>query len=269
MLQALRDVARIEEDQKVLIDGASGGGEIFAVQRPLNSDRLFFSVMALLILSIVIVGFAPTFYLAPLFPDRPAPAERFFYVKGVIFNAWFLLLPVQCGLIASRRVGLHRTLGIAGASIAVLMVISGIWGALIAAGRPGGFIAVSAPPLMFLVEPFFDILTFASLVGLALIWRRDAASHKRLMMLGSLAMVDAALARMPFVSALHPILGPVVVVVILVLALAAYDLIDKGRPHPVTLWAGGGLILSFPLRFLIGASATWQNLAATAVDCVR
>jgi hypothetical protein len=225
--------------------------------------------MALLILGIVVVGFAPTFYMAPLFPDRPASPERFFYVKGVVFSAWFLLMPVQCWLIASQRVGLHRTLGIAGASIAALVVISGLWGALIAAGRPGGFIAVSAPPLMFLVEPIFDMVTFASLVGLALIWRRDAASHKRLMLLGSLAMVDAAAARWPFVPAVHSIWGPVGMVVILVLALAAYDLSARGRPHPVTLWAGGALILSFPLRFWIGVSAAWQHVAATAVDWAR
>lgn len=239
------------------------------VQRSLNRDRLFFSGMALLILGIVVVGFAPTFYMRPLFPGRPVPAERFFYLKGVIFSAWFLLLPVQCWLITSRNVALHRTLGLVGAAIAVLMVISGLWGALIAAGRPGGFIAISAPPLMFLVEPFFDMVTFASLVGLALIWRRDSAAHKRLMLLGSLAMVDAAAARCPFVSAVHPIWGPVAMVTILVLALAAYDLSVRGRPHPITLWAGGALILSFPLRFWIGVSATWQYVAATAVDWAR
>jgi hypothetical protein len=86
------------------------------------------------------------------------------------------------------------------------------------------------------------------------------------MLLGSLAIIDAAAARWPFVPAVHPIWGPVAMVVILVLALAAYDLIAKGRPHPVTLWAGGALILSFPLRFWIGASAAWQHIAATAVD---
>ncbi|MGH7493680.1 MAG: hypothetical protein ACREOO_14985 [bacterium] len=97
------------------------------VQRPLNGDRLFFSGMALLILGSVVVGFAPTFYMAPLFTGRPASPEQFFYVKGVVFSAWFLLMPIQCWLITSQRVILHRTLGIAGASIAVLLVISGIW----------------------------------------------------------------------------------------------------------------------------------------------
>ena len=239
------------------------------VQRPPNRDRLFFLGMALLILGIIFVGFAPTFYMASLFPGRPAPPERFFYVKGVVFSAWFLLMPAQCWLVARQRVAWHRVLGIAGASIAVLMVISGIWGALIAAGRPGGFIAISAPPLMFLVEPLFDILMFAALVGLALLWRRNGAVHKRLMLLGSLAMVDSAAARCPFVSAVHPIWGPVAIVVILVLTLVTYDLSARGRLHPVTLWAGGALILSFPLRFWIGTSAAWQHVAATMVDWVR
>jgi uncharacterized membrane protein YozB (DUF420 family) len=225
--------------------------------------------MALLILGIVVVGFAPTFYLAPFFPERPAPPERFFYVKGIIFSAWFLLMPIQCWLIASQRVSLHRTVGIAGASIAALMVISGVWGALIAAGRPGGFIAVSAPPLMFLVEPVFDIVMFGSLVCLALIWRRDIAAHKRLMLLASIAMVDSAAARWTLVSSVHPLLGPVVVVAILVLTVAVYDFSTKRRPHPVTLWAGGALILSFPVRFWIGISTAWQYVAATVLDWSR
>lgn len=239
------------------------------IQRPLNKDRLFFSGMALLILGIIVVGFAPTFYLTSLFPQRPAPPERFFYVKGIIFSAWFLLMPIQCWLIVSRNVAWHRMLGNVGAVIAVLMVITGLWGALIAASRPGGFIAISAPPLMFLVEPFFDMVTFASLIGLALIWRHDSAAHKRLMLLGSLALVDAAAARWPFVLAVHPIWGPVAVVIILVLALAAYDISAKSQPHPITLWAGGALILSFPLRFWIGTSAVWQQVAATVVNWAR
>lgn len=249
---------------------AAGGTELTEAQnRPLNKDRIFFSGMALLILVIVVVGFAPTFYLAPFFADKPASPERFFYFKGVIFTAWFLLMPVQCWLIASQRVVLHRTLGIAGASIAVLMVISGIWGALIAAGRAGGFIAVSAPPLMFLVEPLFDIVLFALFVGLALIRRRDGATHKRLMLLCSLALVDSAAARWPFMSAVHPIWGPVTTVVILVFALAVHDLSSRDWLHPVTLLAGGALILSFPLRLLIGTSAVWQQVAAMAVDWAR
>jgi formate/nitrite transporter FocA (FNT family) len=63
-----------------------------------SAERRFFTGMALAILATIIVGFSRSFFLRPLFPEWPSPSEMIFYVHGVAFTAWIVLLVV---LIAS------------------------------------------------------------------------------------------------------------------------------------------------------------------------
>lgn len=56
----------------------------------------------------------------PEFTDTPLP--WCLTLHGITQTAWFLLLPVQSGLIVSRRHAWHRTLGWCGAGIARLVV---------------------------------------------------------------------------------------------------------------------------------------------------
>ncbi|MGH7577880.1 MAG: hypothetical protein ACREM1_22505 [Longimicrobiales bacterium] len=44
-------------------------------------------------------------------------------------------------------------------------------------------------------------------------------------------------------------------------ALVFYDLATRGRLHPATLWGGGFLLASGPLRVAIGYSRPWQDFA--------
>jgi hypothetical protein len=55
---------------------------------------------------------------SPNGPAHGAP-ETIFYVHGVVFAAWFLLLLVQPSLVTAGRVDLHRRLGLLGAALAV------------------------------------------------------------------------------------------------------------------------------------------------------
>jgi hypothetical protein len=76
----------------------------------------------------------------------------------------------------SRLGGVCRGRGVA-------MVILGAVGALLAAGRPKGFVNIPVPPLKFLVVPLADIALFGAFVALAILKRRDPPSHKRYMLL--------------------------------------------------------------------------------------
>ena len=163
-----------------------------------SAERLFYTGIAVAMFATVFLGFARSFFLRPWFPDIPAPTEPIFFVHGVAFTAWLVLLVVQPALVAAHRTDLHRKVGWLGAGLAVAMVALGVYGALVAARRPTGFVEVPVPPLQFLAVPLFDMALFATLVGLAVAKRRDTQSHKRLMLLASVNLLAAGIARWPF-----------------------------------------------------------------------
>ena len=225
-----------------------------------RSERRFYTAMAIAILATVLVGFAQSFYLRPLFPGTPSPSERVFYAHGVLFTSWILLLIAQTSLIASGRTALHRRIGPYGAALAVAMVLVGIYVALVAAKRPGGYIGIPEPPLQFLIVPFVDVVLFGTFVALAIVKRRDPQSHKRLMLLATVNLVTAAIARFPVVVDAGPVAFFALTDAFIV-ALAVWDLRTRGRLHSVTLWGGLATIVSQPLRLALSGTDPWLAFA--------
>jgi hypothetical protein len=226
-----------------------------------SAERRFYFGMALAMFGVVYLGFARTFFLRPLFPDFPAPAEPIFLVHGVAFTAWLVLLVVQPWLVASGRIDLHRSFGRAGVVIAVAMVVLGLAGAITAARRATGFVGIPIPPLQFLAVPMFNMLMFGSLVTLAILKRRDGQAHKRLMLLATVNLLAAAFSRWPFEFAKG---GPPVffgLSDLFILALVIWDLSTRRRLHPVTLWAGLATIVSQPLSLAVSGTGPWLAFA--------
>ena len=214
-------------------------------------------------LAIVLVGFSRSFFLRPLFPEWPSPRETIFYVHGTLFAAWIALLVTQTSLIAASRTAVHRRLSVCGIALACAMVVVGTYSALVGAARPTGYIGVPVPPLQFLAIPLFDMVLFAGFVSLAVARRRDAQAHKRWMLLATINLVTAALARWPGVKGS----GPLVffgLTDLLVVALAVWDLRSRGRLHPATLWGGLLTIASQPLRLAVSATDAWLGFARWA-----
>ena len=153
--------------------------------------------------------------------------------------------------------------------MAVTVVFVGVAGALMAARRPGGFIGVPLPPLQFLVIPLADLALFALFVTWAVFRRHDAQSHKRLMLLATIGLIDAAVARFPFVDMMVPVgmmwsradLG----VDLFLVAMITWDLISRRSIHPVTLIGAVVVIASQPLRMLLSETSAWMSFAAWAV----
>jgi hypothetical protein len=228
-----------------------------------SAERRFFTGMALAILATVLVGFARSFFLRPLFPEWHSPSEAIFYVHGALFTAWIALLLAQTSLVAGGRAGLHRKIGPWSAVLVVAMVVVGMLGALIAARRPTGFVDVPVPPLQFLAIPIFDLVLFATFAWLAIAQRRNPQSHKRWMLLATVNLLTAAIARWPVVTDYGPAVG-FALTDLFVVALAVWDFRTRGRLHPVTLCGGLLMIVSQPLRFIISGTEPWLAFARWA-----
>jgi len=218
--------------------------------------------------AVVFVGFSRTFFLRHWFPEAEilAAPETFFYIHGMVFTAWMVLLIIQTSLVWTGRLALHRRLGVFGCGLAIVIVVLGIIGLLVAAHRPGGFIGVALPPLQFLALPIFDPMLFGVFVGLAYTWRRHPQSHKRLILLATVNLLEAAIVRIPldFIGDGAPLMARWLSD-IFILALVAWDLGSIGRVHPATLWGGVVIIGSQPLRLLIMDTQPWLAFAHWAV----
>ena len=202
----------------------------------------------------VFVGFSRSYYLKGLYGS---PELRpLFHLHGVLFTTWMLLLIVQTGLVATRRTPVHRRLGVAGGALAVVMTGMALAMTIDMARRSA---AVSNEMgLAFTIIPFFTVVVFPVLVGAALFYRRQPAVHKRLMIIATLELATAGVARIPGAGSL-PLFF--ILVDIGLLAMIAYDLISLRRPHPATVWAGLFLIATQVTRTYAGGTEMWMSFA--------
>ena len=228
--------------------------------RAVRSDRDYSAWIVGAILLVVLTGFSRSFFLRPLFGSAPdwAAREPIFYLHGAVFSAWFLLLAVQTWLIRARALRLHRRLGYAAATVGAGVVVIGIYASLRAANRPGGFMGVPVPAVEFLAVPLVEIALFAIFLALAVLWRNRPASHKRLILLASIDLLGAAIARIPLMLPVLPIWIDTIVYAAFVAAMAAWDLNGNRRIRPETLWGGAALIGGNFAALFIGATGAWQ-----------
>jgi hypothetical protein len=179
---------------------------------PVACEHRFYRGMALAIALVWFAGVGPSHHL---------------HLHGLAFTAWIALLVAQTSLIAAGRTRLHRTLGITGAVLAVLMIV-----------------LVAALPAI----PFATLIVFPALIGAALYFRKRDV-HKRLMLLGTIEIVTAAVARLPGIAGNS--VATFGVTDLFVVALVVHDLVTRGRVHRATFWGGLLLIASQALRLMI------------------
>jgi hypothetical protein len=232
----------------------------------LRRDRLFYTGMGVLIALITVIGFARSYYFARWseIPAGTPPMTTLLHLHGAIFTAWIVLMVVQPSLIASRNVALHRRLGYFGAAIAAAMVVTGNLAAI--AAMKGGFIGVG-DPFVFYAVPFFAINSFAVAAALAIVWRNRAETHKRLILLASVGLLNAAVARIPldFLMNGAPYTWTFLPNLITVAGMI-YDWRTRGRVHKVWIWGGGLMVLNQVLMFPIMGSAAWYAFAQSMAN---
>ena len=225
-------------------------------------DRQFYTGMAIAAAVVVFLGFAPTFFLRGSYQTTPLPT--YLQVHGLLFTTWMGLFIAQTSLVAARRTDVHRRLGWAMATLALVMIVVGTTAGIWSMRRQvdDGFVQEAQA---FLATPLFSMMAFAGFVGAAIVRRRDSQTHKRLMLLATISILDAAVARLPFefLGTSNWTYLPATDVFLLI--AIAYDAASRRSVQHAYVWGGPVLIIEQALRIPVGETAAWQAIAAAII----
>lgn len=228
----------------------------------------FYFYMALACMAVAFLGFAPTYWL-PM-TSRSLAASPVIHFHGMLFFTWTLYFAFQSWLAASGRIARHRTIGMIGVSLATAMTIFGFFATVNAMTRAAAMGQADAG-IAFAIVPLSGILFFAVVFTLAIAAIRRPETHKRLMLLACVSLLDAAVARW-FLTFLAPpgpagpppvpvTIPPAFVACLLLVVAMVFDWRTRGRPHPVYLYGGAALIAVKLLNWPISVTPLWHSFA--------
>ena len=219
-----------------------------------RSDRKAYVVWMTVVWLAILSGFGLDFlrYMG----ERPAPPP-ILHLHAAVYVIWLALVTAQIFLVETGQVRLHKNLGWATAVVSGIMVPLGLAAALVDKARVVG--TPAADP-QFLALEFEEMFAFSFFIIAGLLWRKDPAAHKRLMILSAVAISDAGFARLwmiairimppgPFGWWLQFFWG----IALLLIAMAGWDIWRRRRIHPTVLVGAvvliGGEIVTTTLYF--------------------
>jgi hypothetical protein len=232
-----------------------------------RDDRKVYAVWLALIWAGMIAGFGLDF---PGFLEQQPPPPLLIHVHAVVFVGWLVFLTAQVTLVQTRRFALHRRLGLAGLGLAAAMMVLGPATALTVHAQIAATPAGDHHP-QFLAVNFVDILGFGILLTAGVALRANAAAHKRLMMLSTVALCDPGFGRLAdAVTTVPDTFAPWLVHnfygnVLLIAAMGAWDLLRRGSLHPAFVAGSALLILSEIAAGLLYFDPAWKTMAAQLV----
>lgn len=230
-------------------------------------DRNFFLLMVGLLWLGILMGFVPEI-IGRARAHHLWPSVVYFH--GIVFLSWLGLLTAQVLLIRSRRVDLHRELGMAGTALYGGMVVLGIVTSVVVDyelfGTPHG-----DPP--FLSIQLADMLAFSVLGGLAIALRKSPDAHKRLIILATIFIADAGFSRW-WAPGLEKLVGDgywgnwaqlYLSDFLLVAMIGAYDLVSRRRLYAAYIFgAVWGLGVELVAVWLY-VSPWWKPVATALI----
>jgi hypothetical protein len=239
--------------------------------RAASTGRNFYFGMAVICLAVAVLGFAPTYFM-PLATGKFA-SPPIVHVHGILFFSWTVFFCTQTWLVASGKPMAHREWGILGVAIATGMVFS-VFATTIFRINQLEPLGMGHAIRAFSWVQISGMAFFASVVAIAIVKVRNPELHKRLMLLATISLLDAPIARWfltflaPPAPAGHvgppPVIAtvpPAAVADLLLIAVIAYDWRIRGKPHPVYLIGGAVLVVIQFTRPLFAATPLWDSMA--------
>lgn len=238
----------------------------------------FYVWMAGICALIAFGAFAPTYWLQV--PAGTFIGPPLLHVHAALFSAWTLLLLSQTVLAANGRLEHHKAWGLAGISLASVMVVVGLAVAILST-RLGLSKGYGDRSLAFMIVPFTAIGAFAGFFIAAIANLNRPEVHKRLVLLATISLLQAALARVFFVLAtgggpgMRPGLGPppplaiatvpTLLLTALIIAGMVRDWRVRGRPHPAWMIGGAVYLAIGLLRVPLSTTPAWLHFAGALV----
>jgi hypothetical protein len=260
---------------------AALGGEAAKV-----SSRYFYAWMAMTCFAIAVIGFMPT-YFVPLAQGQ-FKSEPVVHIHGLILFAWVSLFVTQTWLVAKGGTLAHRSWGMLGVAIMGALTIVVLWIVsmrLQQATSPGIPAQLTADVRAFEWVTVSGLLFIVPCFILAIVKLKQAETHKRLMLLLTISMLGAPIARWflvflapppdpnapvyllpnglpaPAVPPVEVAVPPALIGDILWIIAMIYDWRTQGRVHPVYIFGGGIMLLLQVTVGPVGHSAAWQAVA--------
>jgi hypothetical protein len=230
-----------------------------------SAERKFYSRMALFLAALVLLGFAPSFYLRDIVPSYPRPNPTLpptVILHGSVFTLWMLAIVAQTQLIAARRPDVHMKLGAAtillATAIIPIMYLTTVWQVARATQPP------FTDPLTWTIVPLAGIIPFAIMIWQGWAHRRNAQWHKRAMLGAAILIVAGpSIGRLPIAPpTLIGITFQFLLCLALFIPLFVWDRRTQGRVHPAT-WLGFAMLaisIFIPLA-VFWTGADWASIA--------
>jgi len=220
-----------------------------------SREHLFFGTMTVVIALVVFIGFAQTYYLAGVFGAKPLAAP-IVHIHGAVFTSWIVLLLAQSLLVGTGHTRIHRRLGVIGLVLAPLMVLLGVMVAIEMVTRFAPITAVDSPGIFAVA--LSEITGFAVPVFFAFRFRRNPATHKRLILIATIATTTAGFGRWPVAVLLHRPFPAMLAAFSLLGLMFAFDLASMRRVHRATLLGSAWVVLVELSAVAIGHTTAWH-----------
>lgn len=231
-----------------------------------SAERRFYSWMAIGLVALVFLGFAPSFYLRDVVPAYPRPNPSLpaaVLLHGGLFSLWMLAFVVQTQLVAAGRRDIHMKLGKASMVMAIalvpIMYLTAVWQVPRANQPP------FTDPLTWTIVPLAVIVPYAVMIWNGWTHRRNAQWHKRSMLAAAILVVAGpSIGRLPVAP--PTVTGFTIIFLLgllLFLPLYLWDRRLSGRAHPATKLGFAMLLVSVAIPlFVFWTGADWASVAA-------
>jgi hypothetical protein len=220
--------------------------------------RYFFVIMACVFPILVVVGFTPSYMMVY---SGVATLHWFAHVHGAIMSSWLLVFLVQSVLAAKGNLKFHRRLGLFSVGLGAL-----VWLCMVSAsirGRLAYYFPKEDDVWDVLLIELYASSLFAIFFTWGILVRKNAAAHKRLILLATIIIMTAAVDRIQFL----PVAGSMLrlpYLDALLIPLFIYDLATLKRIHNITLIGTAFIIVLQISITLLWGNPGWHTIAFNA-----